>query len=862
MSFLEIVKEIKTKIEEKKNIDFYIINNTLGRNIILLLGNKELCEETKRELETNYKNYIEDIYISSAKKNEEKNEYIFEEYFYNKIKEIGKLNDIIHRNSSYKNWLRKKEKFENNTTQIITGYSFKGGMGRSSTISYLAYLFYLLGKKVVVLDCDFEAPGIASMLFEKEKRERSLGIIDFLIDNNIESIEDISKYFLEMEVSQAGGNLYMFPSGIDYQSYEYLNKLSKLDFNSEFYNDLFLILLKKINEKVKPDVIFIDLRAGINESSGFILNEIADKNILFFNSEEQNRDGMKIILNRIDSSKTILMNSTIRFTLSEIVELKIKEFEKIIKDNFPEYLDKILLLPYEASVLDSIEVFKKFVFNQSTIVNNEQVYLKNLIKKLNLHSEESVEPENEIVEKDRKEILIKLKQEFDKVTGGNKFTTQEDLKYFYFKEDLLKIINEQIILILGAKGSGKSSLFEIFTKNYDEILKKLNVKNNKYIDGFSKSILNNFTVENSNNIAKISKGDIIVYERFWKYLTIYKIEEYLNKKERTFKDFNSIYTKLSDLNFSLEIETKLKDLNREFYDKDEYYTLVYDELDVSFGDKKDEFISSLISFWRNNLYKYGNIRSKIFLRKDIFNSLEKLDNKTHLSINSYHLNWNKKEILSLILKIIVCTLTEEELKILGIDDIVSKKIGTKVELVNNEENIVEAIHKIFGKKFNEARKNISNIDEEIIKNLSDANNDITPRTIYKFMSSTIEQQLCFEKNDLENNSSILFKDMNKYYIKVLKECSDFRILEYKEEYPNCKAYIDKIKKIGFRKFTLDDYIQQTNGRKNKGTLENELKTLVESGFITIDGNDYTVSNLYYLALELKKNRRKADKIKK
>ena len=860
MSFLEIAKKIKSKIEEKKNIDFYIINNTLGRNIILLLGNKELCEETKRELETNYKNYIEDIYISSAKKDEEKNEYIFEEYFYNKIKEIGKLNEITHRNSSYKNWLRKKEKFENNTTQIITGYSFKGGMGRSSTISYLAYLFYLLGKKVVVLDCDFEAPGIASMLFEKEKRETSLGIIDFLIDNNIECIEDISKYFLEMEVSQAGGNLYMFPSGIDYQTYEYLNKLSKLDFNSEFYNDLFLILLKKINEKIKPDVIFIDLRAGINESSGFILNEIADKNILFFNCEEQNRDGMKIILDRIDSTKTILMNSTIRFTLSEIVELKIKGFEKIIKDNFPEYFDKILVLPYEVKVLDSIEVFKKFVFNQSTIINNDQVYLKNLIKKLNLHSEENIEPENEIIEKDRKEILIKLKQEFDKVTGGNKFTTQEDLKYFYFKEDLLKIINEQIILILGAKGSGKSSLFEIFTKNYDEILKKLNVKNNKYIDGFSKSILNNFTVENSNNIAKISKGDIIVYERFWKYLTIYKIEEYLNKKERTFRASNSIYTKLSDLTFSLEIETKLKDLNREFYDKDEYYTLVYDELDVSFGDKKDEFISSLISFWRNNLYKYGNIRSKIFLRKDIFNSLEKLDNKTHLSINSYHLNWNKKEILSLILKIIACTLTEDELKILGIEEIVSKKIGTKVELVNNEVEIIEAIHKIFGKKFNEARKNISTIDEWIIQNLSDANNDITPRTIYKFMSATIEQQLCFEKNDLENNSNILFKDMNKYYIKVLKECSDSRILEYKEEYPNCKTYLEKIKKIGFRKFTLDDYVQQTSGRKNKGTSGNELKTLVESGFISIDGNDYTVSNLYYLALELKKNRR--SKLKK
>lgn len=55
-------------------------------------------------------------------------------------------------------------------------------------------------------------------------------------------------------------------------------------------------------------------------------------------------------------------------------------------------------------------------------------------------------------------------------------------------------------------------------------------------------------------------------------------------------------------------------------------------------------------------------------------------------------------------------------------------------------------------------------------------------------------------------------------------------------------------------------MQQVKGRKNKGTSENELKTLVESGFISIDGNDYTVSNLYYPALELKKNRK--SKIKK
>lgn len=874
MSFLDIANSIKNKISQNKEIEkFYIINNTLGKNLILLVGKDMATEAMESYLKGEYGNYIEDIYRTT--KITETN------YLFKQIEEIAISGEITHRNSSYKSWMRNTTELNYKGSQIIAGYSFKGGMGRSSTIAYLSEFLYQLGKKIVILDCDFEAPGISSMFFKKNIRESKNGIIDYLIDINLKEIEeDFGDYFLQSEVSKNGGNLYVFPSGIDFQSHEYLNKISKIDFNSDLYNENFIKLLKKIDSTIKPDVIFIDLRAGINESNGFILNKISNKNILFFNSEEQNIDGMNVVLEKVNPEKSFLVNSLIRFNSSEISDIKEKEFEDLIKNNFKNYVItskenedesddddnedeqtlKILKLSYKQEFLESLNKFKDFVEGQFIIKasGSNNYFLHDFIDELELDYKkiETIQ----VNKSDRTDILKKLQIEFNKVTGGSKFETEEDLKYFYFKEDLSKIVNEQIFLILGAKGSGKSSLFEIFTKNYSEILKKLNSNKNRYIEGFSKKIMSDLTPEHFDKIKLIAKNDMQIYERFWKYLTIYQLEEYLKKPERTFINYTDIYHHLVNLDFSISIDAKLKELNRDFYDDDQHYTIVYDELDVAFNKNKDEIISSLISFWRNNIYKYANLRSKIFLRKDLFESLTKLDNKTHLEINSYDLVWKKKEILSLILKIIVSTLNEDELKLLELTNVISKQIGNRVELVDDENTIIESIYKIFGKKLNEARKNIPTMDNWIIQELSDSRNDITPRTIYKFMSSAITNQLLIENSNKEVDSSILFNGFKEYEKNVLKSCSDSRILEYKEEYKIYSEYIENIKRVNYGKFSLDDYVAVKKGKskiKIKAEAKDELSKLVESGFLTEKNNQYQVAKIYFETLGIKKSKQGA-----
>jgi len=183
MIITEKIVKIKEYLEENKNIEYRIINNTLGKNLILING--ENTKTVSKNLLKDYEEYIQEIIIEAQ---EEDN------FIINEIKKICPKNSVVHRNISYLNWYREVDiKFHN----IIAGYSFKGGMGRSTSLAYLAYLYKLLGKKVAVLDCDFEAPGIASMFFSKKEREEKSGILDYFVDLNISEKLNLDDYCLQ-----------------------------------------------------------------------------------------------------------------------------------------------------------------------------------------------------------------------------------------------------------------------------------------------------------------------------------------------------------------------------------------------------------------------------------------------------------------------------------------------------------------------------------------------------------------------------------------------------------------------------------------------------------------------------------------
>jgi len=242
------------------------------------------------------------------------------------------------------------------------------------------------------------------------------------------------------------------------------------------------------------------------------------------------------------------------------------------------------------------------------------------------------------------------------------------------------------------------------------------------------------------------------------------------------------------------------------------------------------------------------------LRNDIFDDL-KIENKTHLENNICELKWSKKEILSLILKIIIVVLDKRELERINLIDIVDKN----GELTNDEEKIKNGIYKIFGEEINKSMST-GTMDNWIIKVLSDGHGVVTPRVIYKFLSECLENEIG-KSFDSAEKSKVLLSNFKKDYKSILLKVSKHKKNEYDDEYSGYEKYYKKIKKYGYKKFDFNDF--KANYKKtSKKTIEEDLNKLIHSGFIMKVAKfkeKYEVANVYAPFLELKLSKQKTEK---
>ena len=68
-----------------------------------------------------------------------------------------------------------------NTPAIVSFYSFKGGVGRTTAVAAIALLLAQAGKRTLVFDLDLEAPGVGNLLLENITPPED-GIVDYLVE--------------------------------------------------------------------------------------------------------------------------------------------------------------------------------------------------------------------------------------------------------------------------------------------------------------------------------------------------------------------------------------------------------------------------------------------------------------------------------------------------------------------------------------------------------------------------------------------------------------------------------------------------------------------------------------------------------
>ncbi|MCF8423855.1 MAG: hypothetical protein K9H41_05890 [Bacteroidia bacterium] len=272
---------------------------------------------------------------------------------------------------------------------ITTFYSYKGGMGRSTTLaSFASYCAKIRKKKIVIIDCDFEAPGFTNYYdLNNEILSQKNGIVEYLLDKQFvretgEKLDIQADYSYKVGYEYVGdGEIYVIPAGNlsneevsennnTIHRTHYLEALARLDISSvDNIVEQFEDFIKDISTQLNPDIILFDSRTGFNDT--FAVLASLSKNIVgFFGNNLQTKIGLEQFLDTFGS-----------------VEIKKDVFIVNSITNGEEYLESI----------------KKFV-EDYTSLNHEKFTLDND----NLVSEK----EFKIYSVERNETLSKIGTDF------------------------------------------------------------------------------------------------------------------------------------------------------------------------------------------------------------------------------------------------------------------------------------------------------------------------------------------------------------------------------------------------------------------------------------------------------------------
>ena len=388
---------------------------------------------------------------------------------------------------------------------VITFYSYKGGMGRTTAlVSYAMDLAINKYKRVVIVDCDLEAPGYLNFFDLSEhiglKSGKKNGVVEFISDaqfvTNRDSL-DINDYVINVGNDNANkvaynnlSNIWLVPAGNLNESYEtegydsnkssknrrnYLEGLSRINLaNIATIVEDFQLLFSKLKETIHPDIILLDSRTGFNDIFGTTAFLLSSYVVGFFGFSRQTQPGLMNLLeeyyNPMSRFKLSLVFSILPSTMDqaedswaeahkqEIIEM-ITRIETEKKDlPFFHYLHRNPTLErIGTGEQTSDEAFVNMVKS-----NKFSDYSSIFEQITSLYFKEADEPE---FSADMPSLVLRnvvLKQLKDALENVANFAEDTEIKekQFFYRDCMKQFFTPQRFIIQGYKGTGKTYLYK------------------------------------------------------------------------------------------------------------------------------------------------------------------------------------------------------------------------------------------------------------------------------------------------------------------------------------------------------------------------------------------------------------------
>jgi cellulose biosynthesis protein BcsQ len=216
---------------------------------------------------------------------------------------------LLDRRAVGGDWLRPPVESAAKPPRLVFA-SFKGGVGRSTSLAVLSAEISTRGRSALVIDLDLEAPGIGSMLVERDATP-TFGSIDFFVESGLKPLDEvfITDCVGTSWVGTGKGRIDVIPAlgsrSLD-RPQGVLSKLARAyldqpveDGPSKTFLDKVRDLIERATLLRRYDAVLIDARAGMHETTAAAILGLGADVLLFGTAQPQTQTGLELLLSHL-----------------------------------------------------------------------------------------------------------------------------------------------------------------------------------------------------------------------------------------------------------------------------------------------------------------------------------------------------------------------------------------------------------------------------------------------------------------------------------------------------------------------------------------------------------------------------------
>ena len=706
---------------------------------------------------------------------------------------------------------------------LITFYSFKGGVGRTTHLA--AYIFALLecakdvGKPITILviDADLEAPGL-TYWDKTAKQQPTVSFIDFLEAYHCSPLpteETLDLFAKEVKKSpkyEGESIFYFLPACLSDEQLLDTPILPENLVRSPGNGWNFGDAIHQLGSVLEADYVLIDLRAGISEISSPLIFDPRVQRFFVTTATEQSVAGLSLVLKQVSrvAPSEEDVDSSKYFDPSVIVSFLTKELKEL--PAFENALVKFSTAYTQTTRSEDSNIYAKRLDIQETDFSQELLYINSwqeaqqklapttIMRVAREWAESQIKDSIQPIEIEgsaaqgsldeiRKFRSICKQYEFAESGSGEGLLITDMLKNLAtnFRTSLPRIVS------LGAKGSGKTFIYVQLSrlKYWDSFIRialKEESESRVHIFPFlqSKTLQDpaRKIIENAREEVNKALGSNIpeFTQSTYENRIQRSLEEDLTERQWTEFWVNEIARSLGII-LEQQKTVSLQEINTYLENKQIRIVYLFDGLEdifkeIASNDRQKLALRTLIDLPnRLSEIRKANLGLIILLRRDFLRyAITQNVGQFESLYHPYDLSWNVDSFLKLVYW--VCS----QAQVIGASE-------DKVDSLGKEELVTE-LKKLWGEKLGGA--NEARTAGWIFAALTDFKGRLQARDIVRLLFNAAD--ITIERSEeMQFDKWVLDRLLPPKAIRgALDPCSARKVIEAAEEYPEFNIWVRKV----------------------------------------------------------------------